>query len=198
MANVDDQQLALGAIYARALFEVAEQRGATDQVLEELEGIADYLDRDPDLADFLGSPLVEADAKASLLEKGFRGRASDLVVDTLQVVNRKGRLDALPAIAEAFVQQYRSARGIVDVTVKTAVPLTPELRARLIEAASRYTGKRAHLIETVDPSLIGGMVVQVGDDKIDASVASRLKALSAALLRRGAAEIHRGTAYTEG
>src|SRR5215208_1406460 len=133
MANVDDQQLALGAIYARALLEVAEQRGMTDQVLEELSGIADYLGRDPDLAAFLASPLVEADAKSRLLEKAFRGRASDLVVDALQVVNRKGRLDALPASAEAFVQQYRQARGIVDVTVKTAVPLTPELRARLID-----------------------------------------------------------------
>jgi F-type H+-transporting ATPase subunit delta len=187
----------LGAIYARALLEVAEQQGATDQVLEELSGIADYLGQNAGFAEFLASPLVEADAKSRLLEKAFRGRASDLVVDALQVVNRKDRLDVLPAIAEAFVQQYRSARGIVDVTVKTAVPLTPELRERLIEAASRYTGKRAHLIETVDPALIGGMVVQAGDDKIDASVASRLKALSATLLRRGAAEIHRGTAYTE-
>src|SRR5215208_2649407 len=149
MAKVDDRQLALGTIYARAILDVAEQRGLADQVLDELAGIADYMDRDASLAEYLSSPLVDVDAKARLVEKAFRGRASDLLVDALQVVNRKERLGLLPAIAEAYVQEHHKLRGVVDVQVRTAVPLSPELRARLAEAAARFTGKRTNLVETV-------------------------------------------------
>jgi F-type H+-transporting ATPase subunit delta len=195
MPKVDDQKLAVGAVYARALLAVAEERGLSDQVLEELTALAGYLDRETGLHDLLANPLTEADVKERLLEKALRGRASDLLVDALDVVARKQRLGLLPAIAEAYRRAYRDARGIVDVSVKSAVPLTEALRARLVEAASRYTGKKAELFESVDPALLGGLVVQVGDEKIDASVAARLKTLSNALLHRGAQEIQRGTGY---
>jgi F-type H+-transporting ATPase subunit delta len=197
MPKVDDQQLGHGAVYARAILAVAEQRGLADQVLEELTELSALLDRDQAFAALLANPLVDDEAKSRLLEKALRGRASDLLVDSIQVIGRKERLELLPAIAEAYRREHRQARGIVDVEVRSAVPLSAELRARLAEAAARYTGKRPHLIERVDPSLIGGLVVQVGDDKIDSSIASRLKNLSAALLKRGAEEIHRGSAYTE-
>lgn len=195
MPNVDGQQLALGAVYARAILAVAGQRGLADEVLEELAELSALLDRDSAFAEVVANPVIDAEAKSRLFEKALRGRASDLLVDALQVVGRKGRLDLLPAIAEAYRREHRRVRGIVDVQVRSAVPLSDELRARLAEAAARFTGKRPHLIERVDPSLIGGLVVQIGDDKIDSSIASRLKNLGAALRKRGAEEIHRGTAY---
>ena len=192
MAKVDDRKLGLGRVYARAILEVAEERGMAEQVRDELAALADYLDREVGLRDLLANPLTDEKVKERLLEKALRGRASDLLVDALEVVARKGRIDLLPAIAEAYRQEYRRVRNIVDVTVKSAIPLPPELRRRLLEAASRYTGKKAELEESVDPALIGGLVVQIGDEKIDSSVATSLRSLGQALQRRGAEQIHRG------
>jgi F-type H+-transporting ATPase subunit delta len=197
MASVDERNLGLGRLYARAILDLAEEQGQADELLEELTGLAGYLEDHPELEVFFASPLVEEDARAATIEKVFRRRASDLLADALQVINRKGRLGALRAIAEAYRQELRDRRGMVDVTVRTAVPLSEALRARLSESLAGFTGKKPTLIEKVDPAVIGGMVVEVAGTKIDTSVASRLKDLGAALERRASEEIHRGTAaYT--
>jgi F-type H+-transporting ATPase subunit delta len=198
MASVDDRALGLGRLYARSILDLAEEQGQADELLEELTGLAQYLESDPELGTFFGSPLIEEETRARTIEKVFRGRASDLLVDAVQVINRKGRLGSLQAIAEAYRQELRDRRGLVDAMVRTAVPLTDSLRAGLTDSLARFTGRKPTLIEKVDPSLIGGMVVEVAGTKIDTSVASRLKDLGAALERRASEEIHRGAvAYSE-
>jgi F-type H+-transporting ATPase subunit delta len=197
MSRIDDRNLGLGRLYAKALLDLAEEQGSADELLDELTDLARYLEGQPELLDLFGSPLTEGADRARTLEKAFRGRASDLLVDALQVINRKGRLGSLRAIAEAYRQELRDRRGQVDVHVRTAVPLTEGLRARLTESLAQFTGRQPALIEKVDPSVIGGLVVEVAGTKIDTSVASRLKGLGAALERRASEEIHRGVAaYT--
>ena len=197
MKSVDDGNLGLGRLYAKALLDLADEQGNADGLLDELSDLADYLEGNPELVSHFGSPLVEGTDRARTLEKAFRGRASDLLVDALQVINRKGRLGSLRAIAEAYRQELRDRRGQVDVFVRTAVPLTEGLRARLSDSLAQFTGRKPTLIEKVDPSVIGGLVVEVAGTKIDTSVASRLKSLGAALERRASEEIHRGAAaYT--
>ncbi|HEX9943938.1 MAG TPA: ATP synthase F1 subunit delta [Thermoanaerobaculia bacterium] len=195
MANVDFRDLAVGRLYAEAMLGLAEERGASDALLEELRELVEFLDQNPKVEHFLSSPMVDEEGRARVLEDLFRGNASDLLVDSLQVINRKGRLAQLRAIAEAYRVAHRDLRGWVDVHVRTAVPLTDALRTRLKDAIAAATGKKPSLIERLDPSLIGGMVVAVGGKKIDASVASRLRDLSAALLARASQEIHSGRAY---
>lgn len=194
MASVDDRTLGLGRRYAGAILDLAEEQGQAAELLEELTGLAAHLESSPELKQFFSTPLVEEESRERTIEKIFRGRASDLLVDVLQVINRKGRLGALAAIAEAYRQAYRDRRGLVDVHVRTAVPLTESLRARLTDSIARFSGQTPTLIEKVDPSLIAGLVVEVAGTKIDTSVASRLKDLGSALERRAAQEIHRGTA----
>jgi F-type H+-transporting ATPase subunit delta len=191
-STMNDTQLAVAGVYSRALLELARETGAEDALLEELAGLAGYLAGHPEVADFFASPLVDAAARRETVEKTFRGRASDLLVDGLQVLNRKGRLDLLPAVAEAYRRQHRELKGIVDVQVRTAVPLSPALRDRLAAAARRFTGREPHLVEEVQPGLLGGLVIQVGDQKIDASIASQLHEISRRLDERGSQEIYRG------
>lgn len=195
MASVSNQDLIVGRLYARSILELAEERGQADELLEEMAEVTKQLDRSPELEEFLGSPLVEEESRAKVIEDLFRGRASDLLADALQVVNRKGRLGELRAIAQAYRTEHRQLRGWVDVHVRTAVPLSPELRARLQDAIAAFTGRKPDLLERVEPSLLGGMVVEVAGKKIDASVASRLRDLSEKLLARASQEIHSGRAY---
>jgi F-type H+-transporting ATPase subunit delta len=195
MANVDEQEREIGRLYAEAILHVAEESGQSEELLEELNGFVEYLDRNPELEQFMASPLIEEAPRAQVIEEAFRGKASDLLVDSLLVVNRKGRLSAVRAIAVAYRRELRNLRGWMDVIVRTAVPLTPALRERLNQVLAASTSRKPTLIEKVDPSVIGGLVIEVEGRKIDASVASRLHDLSAALLARAAREIHSGKAY---
>ena len=125
MANVDERDREVGRLYAEAMLHVAEEKGESEALLEELDGLVAYMDGHPELERFLGSPLIEEGPHGQVIEKAFRGKASDLLVDSLLVVNRKGRLASVRAIAVAYRAALRDLRGWVDVRVRTAVPLTP-------------------------------------------------------------------------
>lgn len=198
MAGFDDQVMAVAGVYAESLYDVASESGAADALLDELTSLSELLAKDSGLADFLSSPLVDAKVRAAAIEKVFRGRASDLFVDALQVVNRKGRSALLPSIAEAYRRRVDRAANRVDVDVRSAVPLTDVLRADLQAAIKSYSGKNARLHERVDERLLAGMVVQVGDQKFDSSAASQLARLETALLDRASRQIQQGATATEG
>ena len=198
MATTDDTVIAIADSYAQALLELSEERGNSDEVLAELGELAAYLEKDAALADFLASPAVDEEARQAAMEKMFRNRMNDLLLDTLQVLNAKGRSSIVPALHERYRLALERARGAVDVQVTTAVPLTNELRDRLGQTVARRTGLRPLLTEEVDSSLLGGLVVQIGDEKLDGSVSNRLRQLREALRDRASREIHAGKEYFEG
>ena len=191
MPKADDKQMAVAQVYSRAMHDLAVSKGEADGLLEELRELAGSIERDPDFAAFVSSPMIDAEDRSQALERIFRGRASDLVVDSLQILNRKGRLALLPAIAEAFHLQHLEHLGRVDVLVTTAVPLGDSLRDRLTAALSGHSGRQPVLIEEVDESLIGGIVLRIDDEKIDASVVHEIDRLHRALRDRAVHEIHR-------
>ena len=195
MARLDEQELAVAGVYARALLGLAVDRNEADRVEAELTELAGMLAASPDLADYLASPLVELEARRAALDRALAGRASELVVNTLQVMNGKGRLALLPALAEAYRLENEGRRGEVDVEVKTAVELTDELRQRIMVAASRFAGRTARLVETVEPELLGGLVLKVGDRKIDGSLARRLHDAHDELFERASQELHGEKSY---
>jgi len=198
MANVDGRDLGVARVYARAMLDLAAAQDQADALLEELQQLGQAIAGNPELATFLASPLVSGEARAEVLEKVFRRRASDLLVDALEVINRKGRLGLLPAIIEAYRGEYRALRGLVDALVTTAVPLTPAQRTRLTQAIAALTGKQPELIERVDRAILGGLVVEVAGEKIDTSLATQLHDVGAALAQRAALELHRGARLVEG
>src|SRR6185295_19127847 len=102
MATVDDRDLSLGRLYARAMLELASEKGEEDALGEELRELVRAVGENAELADFLATPLIDDDHRAATLERNFRGKASDLLVDSLQVLRRKGRLGKLAAIAGAW------------------------------------------------------------------------------------------------
>jgi F-type H+-transporting ATPase subunit delta len=194
MASHEDHNREVGRLYGESILKVAEEQGQAEALLDELDGVVEYLDRTPEFETFLASPLVEADSRTKVIEDAFRGKASDLLVDSLQVINRKGRLDALRAVVVAYRAALRDLRGWMDVRVRTAVPLSEPLRQQLLQALEASTRRKPSLIEQVEPALLGGLVVEIEGRRIDASVASRLHDLSEALLTRASREIHRGSA----
>lgn len=185
----DDKLLGVARIYAEALLGLADRRGESERVLDELEELARFGAEHPALSADLLSPLADAAHRRTSLEKMFRGRASDLLVDALQVLNRRNRLGLLSSIATAYRAAFQRARKVLDVRVRTAAPLGEAERERIRAGVAAHTGQRARLIEQVEPELLGGLVVQVGDDKYDASVRNQLERLHGQLLERATREI---------
>ena len=190
--TIDERQLAVARVYAQALLGLADGQGEVDEILEQLEQLRALMDKAPALEDFFGTPLVQEETRKAALENLFRGRASDLLVDTLQVMNRKGRLGLIRALVVAYREEYEELKGRIDVRVTTAVPLSDGLRQHLRVATSAVTGKEAQLVEKIDQSILGGMILRIGDRKIDTSIAKEIRKLSEQMVERASQELHGG------
>ena len=199
MAGAREKDLAVARVWADSLFALAAESGSEDELLGELEGLVELLDRQPTLANLLESPAIDTEAKRALLEKALRGRSSDLLVDALQVMRRKGRLVLLRAVAQTYRAEWLARRHKVEVRVTSAVALSEALREALRLAAAERTNRQPILVERVDPELLGGLVVAIGDEKIDCSVSTELEKMQVALLDRASRELLSGKSYfTEG
>ncbi len=195
MAGGSEKQGTIAAAWAEALIELAAQDGREDAVLDELVTLVELYDADPELESILASPLTGGEIKRALLEKALRGRASDLLVDALQVMRRKGRLDMVRAIAVAYRVAWLRRKKRVEVRVTSAVPLSESLREELVRVAARRTAREPMLVERVDPELLGGLVVSIEDQKFDGSVATELTRIESSLLERGSRELMSEKSY---
>lgn len=194
-SRIDEQEVAVADVYAGALLKLAEQRGEGDAVLEELTAIRDLLDEKDEFAQFLSNPTVDFEARRVAIDRTFHGRANDLLVNALQVMNRRDRLELLPALVAAYQRELDELRRRESVEVATAVPLSEQLRERLTEAVGKMTGRRIRLVESIDEDLIGGLVVKIGDRKIDTSVARALALLTERFNERASAEVQKAQVY---
>ena len=197
MAKFGDKELTLAGVYTTAMLELAESTGQADVLLDEWRDLAHKVDQDVEFALFFSSPMIDAAAREKTIEKLFRARYSDLLVDSLQILNRKGRLAMVRSVAETYRLAHSARSGQIDVRVTTVVPLEDSLRRRLSELTATYTGKEPRLIETLDPSILGGLVVQIGDEKFDMSVATRLVRLGRAMMDRASRELHNAKTFFE-
>jgi len=195
MPAVRDKQAAIAHVWSAALIALAVEAEGADELLGELESLVELFDRRPEVEQLLASPAVADAAKRELLERTLRGRASDLLVDALQVMREKRRLDLVRAVLHGYRAAWLKLRRRVEVRVSSAVPLAEELRQSLVRAAARRTGSEPILVERVDPALLGGLVVAIGDDKFDASVATDLARLQRNLLERSSLELISGKSY---
>lgn len=198
MPKVEEGAVAIADVYAQSLYALADERGQADAIFEEFGDLIRYLDGDAVFASYLADARVDSDRRKAMLEKVFRGRMSDLLLDALQVLNDKDRLGILAVVYERFRVAHDDKRGSIDVHVTTALPLTDELRAKVSAAVRERTSKTARLIETTDPDILGGLIMRIGDTKIDSSIANHLRRMRDALKARASQEIHGGRAYFEG
>jgi F-type H+-transporting ATPase subunit delta len=195
MAKVSDKELALSRVYSTAMLRLAEAHGEADRLLEELAEIGAYFDKNAEFAAFLTSPTVDAKAREKTIEKVFRGKVSDLCADSLQILNRKDRLGLLRALVETYRAGHEELRGQVEVHVQTVVPLSAEMKAKIEQIAERQTKKKPTIMASIDESIIGGLIVRIGDRKYDMSVATHIREIGDCFAERASKEVQRSAAY---
>lgn len=164
--------------YARSLMELAQERGELAGAQEDMRLIAETCANSPDLKLLLKSPVVKPDKKDKVLNAIFGGKIGQLTSGFVSLLVRKGREVMLPEVAQAFVELYRVNQGVLMAEVRSAVPLNDAARAQVkAMAEEKYPGKSIILSEKVDASLIGGVIVRIGDEQFDGSVSRRLSDL---------------------
>lgn len=180
MPLIETQPDAVAQIYAKSLFELAMSQGGqpkAEEFLRELEDLVDMARSNPQFGEFFASRNISAKDRDAALERMLKGRASDMVVNFLRLLNDRGRLGLITGIVTAYDRLAQHAFGRVEVDVYTASPIGPDDLVALRQKLQGVLGKDPVLHAYTDPSIIGGIRLQIADQLIDASVSTALRKL---------------------
>ncbi|MEK3883724.1 F0F1 ATP synthase subunit delta [Paenibacillus sp. PL2-23] len=167
--------------YAKALFELASGSSIVSEVEAQLKLIADALTQDAEIGKFLSLPSVAPASKIEVLKSAFGDKVSGLVLDTLRVIVSRGRQELIGDVYEAYTKIAGEALGQAHATVYTAQKLSDAELAGVAEQFGSITGKKIIAQQIVEPALLGGMQVRIGDRLYDGSLSGKLERLQKSL-----------------
>ena len=163
--------------YAKAVLDQAHEGGVQDAVFSDMQSIAQTIDNSKDLRLMLQSPIIKIEDKKEALVKIF-AQAAPLTHDLFRVLAINERMEALRHVAARYIDLYNQQRGIQVSHVTTAVELTEKLEKEVLSKVKELTGSNSVTIENkIDPSIIGGFILRVGDLQYNASIANQLGSL---------------------
>jgi F-type H+-transporting ATPase subunit delta len=158
--------------YAKAILDLAVERGELDTVYKDMVFLRDICRSNPDLVNLLRSPIIRTDKKQRILEAVSAGRISPMTTAFNALLMSKEREAYLPEIVGSFAEQYKTLKGIQTVKLTTAVPVSADLKQAILDKVKADRGVREIELNTeVNEKLIGGFVLEIGDELIDASIA---------------------------
>jgi len=163
-------------VYAEALFDVAKGKGKLDAVRDELAQFADAVDGDRELQVFFFSPYFSSAEKSAGLRRAVSGADPELL-NFLELLIEKGRMPEVFRIRRELDELWKHENRRIDVTVTSAVPLDRAVVEKVGEEIERQTGQKVELASRVDDEILGGIVLQVGNKILDASIRARLEKL---------------------
>jgi F-type H+-transporting ATPase subunit delta len=170
-------------VYARALYDAASERGDVEETRQELADFVAAVRDVPELRAVLRNPQIDPRAKAAALE-AITGGVHDIVRNFLRLLAEKGRIAEVEEIHRELERLAAREQGQISVELTTAQELTDEEAREIVDQIARASGRRVEATRTVDPGLIGGIVLQAGSFRIDASVRGRLNRLRQELVSR--------------
>ena len=166
----------IARVYAEALFEAAKDKDKLDRIQDELGQFADAVERDRDMQIFLFSPYFSSAEKRQGIERAVSG-ADPEFVNFLELLIEKHRMPLIFRIRRQFEEMWKEERRKLDVTLTSAVELDPQVVEKLGAEIEKQTGRSVDLRSSVDEDILGGLVLQVGNMVLDASVRNRLERL---------------------
>lgn len=180
-------------VYARAIVEAADAAGCGREVIDELTSLArDVLPQVPQAVAVFASPKVSIESKQAIIDRLAAGRLRPTTTHSLHVLARHGRLGLLPAVATAAARLADALEGIHEAEFTTAVPLAPAQQVQVAADVQRSLAIALRPTFVVDPAIVGGLVVRVGDTIYDQSVATSLVRLGDRLRQRNISALQTG------
>jgi len=180
----DTDQQQLGDVYAKAFLGVAKDSGKLDELVDELGQVVGVFNGLPKFRAAMESPRIEQADKSSMLDKAFGGKCNKELLNFLKLLAGRGRFDCLNSILDSTVKAHDEMAGRVKATLTTASEVTADVEKSIAQKLTGILGKEVNLECVVDPEVIGGMVVRVGDTVYDGSVANQLKQVRAKAVQK--------------
>jgi F-type H+-transporting ATPase subunit delta len=162
--------------YAKAILETALSSGKENQVNDDMKSIINAVNSSADLKDFLASPIITSEVKMNVLSEVF-GSVEEDTKSLFRLLQENKRFEILEAIAAQFNVQFDDMNGVEVANVTTAFPITADLEAKILAKATSMSTKKITIKNTIDPSIIGGFILRIGDKQYNASVSNRLQEL---------------------
>jgi F-type H+-transporting ATPase subunit delta len=162
--------------YAKAILETAVSTGKANQVNDDMKSIIAAVNSSADLKEFLASPIITSEVKMNVLSEVFGSVQAD-TKSLFRLLQENKRFQILEAIATQFNAQFDEMNGVEVAKVTTAFPITADLEAKILAKATSISTKKITIQNTVDPSIIGGFILRIGDKQYNASVSNRLQEL---------------------
>lgn len=162
--------------YAKAIIETAIANGTTDKVNEDMKSIVASVSSSVELKEFLSSPVISSEMKENALAEVFASVQPE-TGSLFRLLQENKRFEILGVIAQEFNGLYDDLNGVEIAKVTTAIPMTAELEAKVLEKVASISDKKVTIENIVDPAIIGGFILRIGDKQYNASVASRLQDL---------------------
>lgn len=163
--------------YAKSLIDLSQEQGVLETVKQDMEQFIEVLRVNKELQAVLKNPIMKQDKKKNILDALFEKKIHPSITAFFHIMVRKGRAGILYPTAKEFIREYNEVKGIVNATVVSAVALSPQNLEALKTVIKGEIHAEVILHNEVNPSLIGGFVVTVGDRQIDASIAGKLHKL---------------------
>jgi F-type H+-transporting ATPase subunit delta len=169
----------LATRYAKSLIDLSKEKGQLEEVYADMEWLSAVCKSNRDFVNVLRSPVINPDSKKKIIGAITQGRANEITIAFTKLLITKGREAVLPEIIDAFITQYKSFKGIYNVKLTTATPATEELKQSIVKHIKETTHMQNIELETVvNEDIIGGFVLQAGDQLVDASISYDLKTIA--------------------
>lgn len=168
-------------MYGGSLYDLAAEEGLEARILEELDAAAKLLQANPDYLHLLSMPNLPKKERCGLLDEAFRGQVHPYVLNFMKLLCENGTLRQLSGCARAYRVRYNQAHGILEATAVSAVALTADQTARLHARLEEITGKTVDLAVRVDPSVLGGVRLDMEGVRLDGTVKNRLASLGGSI-----------------
>ena len=173
----------IGYRYAKSLFDLSVERNNVENTRKDMEFIRQTIADNRDLAVFLKSPLISSVRKQKIIDRIFEGELqTESAQKLVSIIVRKGREMYLPQVADAFLKLYDLQQNIQRGSLASAVPLTDAQIAQIKAVVEKQTGSQFELTQELNPALIGGFVLKIGDNLFDGSVSGSIRRLKQHLI----------------
>jgi len=163
--------------YAKAVLNLAKEKGFAKEVNDDMILIQSTIEENHDLEVMLKSPIIKSGPKLAVLTQVFEKKVNGITMGLLNLLIENKRLPLLNLVAKEYVVIYDFLKGVEVAQITSAVPLTKELEAEILKKIKESVGKEISMNNVIDPSIIGGFIIRIGDKLYDSSVSSRLKNL---------------------
>lgn len=174
----------VGTTYGEALFELAVEEGREEEFLDEIVQLQKLLDENPDFGKLMNHPKILKEDKLKVLKEVFKGRISEELFGFFHLIISKDRYSDIDSILDYFVDEVKKLKGIGIAYVTTAIDLSEVKKKEVEEKLLATTSfKKMEMHYQVDESLIGGMVIRIGDRVVDSSIKNKLSKLQRMLLK---------------